>query len=1154
LDKNDNSRTKRKLRPSSQPQDGAPRHGKDVAATPAELAEAALLHRTQDALQRSEAKYRDLIEHASDGIFVTNGEHDFILANSTFCDMLGYRSDELLGLNVAATYADEERDLLATRQQTLQAANTLLVERMMRRKDGTCFPAEISVRGLADGNFQGIVRDTTERRQAAEEQRQSRQLLDNIVENIPISVQLRSIRDGHRLVIWNKATETMYGVPREQALGSTIHELWQQPLADQMLASDLELIRRRGMEVFPDRAAPHSSGATIRLHMRKAVLLDSDGEPTHLLIIADDITAHKAAEARLRDSEARFRSLTELSSDWYWEQDEYYRFVTTGLETVDQTGERIGTARWDDADAEVTPSQWATHRAVLDARGLFRDFEYDRRTTGGARRTIAVSGAPFFDEAGKFRGYRGIGRDVTARKQSEQALRASEERFANAFEHAPIGMALVAPDGTFLKVNRSLCVLLGYSPEQLATKTFQQITHPDDLAADLALLQRLLSGEVSSYNIEKRYFGAQDRVLWVLLGVTILRDANGEPLHVIAQIQDITERKRAEQDVQLRAVQQSLIADFGQAALENTDLDELLDKAAEVAARGLNAGFSKLLQLAGDGRSLTLKAGIGWPGECKGQCIADLGDADNDRLAIALRQPVVVDDFTAEARFAHSALLRAHDIRSAIQVPIHGPKAAFGVLGVYTREQRHFTQDNVAFLQSVANTLATAMDRRGAEQRLSYMAQFDSLTGLPNRSLFVDRFGQTLRQSARNRWRVGVLFVDLDRFKNVNDTLGHDAGDQLLVEAARRLQLCVRAGDTVARLGGDEFAFVLTNLTHAHDAGLVATKVVAAMAQPFQLSGQQVYVSASIGIGIFPDDGTDPDVLLRNADTAMYRAKEGGRNNYQFYLPQMNERAAERLHTETQLRGALERDEFLLHYQPKVDLRTQRISGIEALVRWRHPQLGEVSPARFIPLAEETGLIIAIGEWVLDDACRQHRRWLASGLVDCRMAVNVSAVQFQRHDFADIVAVVLERSGLPPNRLELELTESVMMDRSSQAGETFGRLRDLGVLVSIDDFGTGFSSLSYLKRFPVDKIKIDRSFIDDITRRTDDAAITLSIIAIAHHLGLGVIAEGVETPEQLEFLRQHQCDEAQGYLISKPLPAEKFEQFVAAYQPLWRED
>ena len=430
-------------------------------------------------------------------------------------------------------------------------------------------------------------------------------------------------------------------------------------------------------------------------------------------------------------------------------------------------------------------------------------------------------------------------------------------------------------------------------------------------------------------------------------------------------------------------------------------------------------------------------------------------------------------------------------------------------------------------------------ERLCVEQKLLRLAHYDTLTGLPNRVLFYDRLSRALAHAKRNGWRTGVMFMDVDRFKNINDTLGHSVGDQLLQQIAARLVSSVRASDTVGRLGGDEFGIVLSNLTESNDAALVAEKIIANFNEPFALEGAEFYVTPSLGITLSPKDGLEVDELIKNADAAMYRAKEAGRNNYQYYSPEMSARGRALVTLEGSLRRALDNDEFLLHYQPKADVASGAITGVEALLRWRRPEKGLVSPAEFIPVLEETGLIVQVGEWVLNAVCAQINAWAAAGVSLVPIAVNLSARQFLQIDLGASIRRVLEAHRVDPALVEFEITESSLMVNPQEASRTLEYLKSLGVALAIDDFGTGYSSLSYLKRFPINALKVDRSFVRDITTDVNDAAITLAVISMAHTLGLKVVAEGVETEEQLSFLAGHGCDQIQGYYLAKPLPADE---------------
>jgi diguanylate cyclase (GGDEF)-like protein/PAS domain S-box-containing protein len=439
---------------------------------------------------------------------------------------------------------------------------------------------------------------------------------------------------------------------------------------------------------------------------------------------------------------------------------------------------------------------------------------------------------------------------------------------------------------------------------------------------------------------------------------------------------------------------------------------------------------------------------------------------------------------------------------------------------------------------------------RAMGEEMLRLAQHDTLTNLTNRGVLQDRLSHAISTAGRNRTRVAVLFLDLDGFKHINDSLGHSIGDKLLQSIAKRLLASVRASDTVGRLGGDEFVIVLSDVAHARDAGLKATNILKAIAAPMQICEQSITISGSIGITTYPDDGQDATTLIKNADLAMYRAKEEGRNNYQFFEREMNVRAVERHEIETSLRLAVDRAEFVMHYQPKVNLKTGKITGAEALLRWQHPQRGLIGPLNFISVAEDCGLMLPIGKWVLRESCSQAKAWQDAGLSRIEMAANVSAVEFRNEGFLEDVRTVLKVTGLEPRYLELELTESVLMQHAKFTVPMLQKLKAMGIRLAVDDFGTGYSSLSYLRQFPIDTLKVDQSFVHEITANSDDATIISAVINMGCSLKHRVIAEGVETVEQVAFLQAHGCDEGQGYYFSRPMPAPQFAKLLESGNPV----
>jgi diguanylate cyclase (GGDEF)-like protein/PAS domain S-box-containing protein len=556
-------------------------------------------------------------------------------------------------------------------------------------------------------------------------------------------------------------------------------------------------------------------------------------------------------------------------------------------------------------------------------------------------------------------------------QQHMQALRESEERFRSAFDNATIGMGVVALDGRWLQVNRSLCEIVGYDERELLESEVRRVTHREDLVTLEEQMQRFTAGAISSHQGELRYCHKSGKEVWAHLGMSLVRDGESRPLHLIFQIQDITDRKRA-------------------------------------------------------------------------------------------------------------------------------------------------------------------------EEQLLHDAFHDALTGLPNRALFMDHVKMAIQRSRRSGDRLfAALFLDLDRFKIINDSLGHMVGDQLLVGIAHRLEACLRPGDTVARLGGDEFTILLEDLASTDDAIEVARRVQEAVTQPFNIGGHEVFTTASIGIALSNTGYERAEDLLRDADTAMYRAKMEGKKRHVVFDKAMHDRAMELLQTETDLRRALTRQEFFLNYQPIVDLETGRVASFEALVRWRHPERGLVGPSDFIPVAEETGLIVPLGLWVLNEACQQMREWQRLGLADesVTMSVNLSSRQFSQADLIERISSALRESGLKAGNLKLEITESMVMENIDTAIDMLMQLRGLGVGLSIDDFGTGYSSLSYLHRFPIDTLKIDRSFVTQMTDNSENAEIVRTIVTLARSLDMAVVAEGVETADQLRRLGDLGCDYGQGYLFSRPVGA-----------------
>jgi diguanylate cyclase (GGDEF)-like protein/PAS domain S-box-containing protein len=709
----------------------------------------------------------------------------------------------------------------------------------------------------------------------------------------------------------------------------------------------------------------------------------------------------------------------------------------------------------------------------------------------------------------------------------------------------------IGEQGRWHYVSPQVEEILGYSAEEFRVDPglWARLLHPEDRERALENENEKYLGDRNTRPIEYRMCTRRGDVVWMLDEAVLEADENGVPVwHGV--LYDITERKRAEEELQRALSQQAVVAKLGERALRDGDPEALLRAATTLIGEVDGVHSACIWELGRDGRRLNLRAGLEAEAIGPGRRVSAARDS-HAGAALEAGTHVIVPDWSSETRFTMPPVLRVFGTASSLAVMIDGKDHPFGVLDVHATEPDCFSPKDVPFVLAAANVLADAIERHAADQALRHRVLHDSLTGLPNRPSFGDALGEALKRAAASGSPIGILFLDLDHFKLINDSLGHHAGDALLQAVAPRLRAHLRPGDLVARFAGDEFGILIDRLADEDEAVAIADRVAAAFAQPFSIDGVEHFVTASIGVAVArPSEqrAASAELLIRDADAAMYRAKEGGRARCVLFDAAMRASAMRRLEIERELRHALERDELALHYQPVVNLRSGETDGLEALLRWQHPERGLLDPGEFVSIAEDSGLIEPIGRWVQDRACRQILEWHEQR-PDARpfdVAVNLSARQVAHRDLPATVAEIVARTGLDPVHLRLEITESVLVEESASAMASLEALNEIGVRLVLDDFGTGYSSLAYLNRFPFHALKIDRSFVDGLGIEQERTAIVEAIIGMARALSLEVIAEGVESEVQLAELRRLGCDYAQGHLFHAAMPEAEVSRLLAA--------
>jgi diguanylate cyclase (GGDEF)-like protein/PAS domain S-box-containing protein len=918
-------------------------------------------------------------------------------------------------------------------------------------------------------------------------------------------------------------------------------------------------------------------------------------------------TAHRAVQRDLVESEQRFRSLTALSSDWYWEQDAQFRFIHTSDKFVDSSTTRMGWAaggvnpknlgktRWELPYKDVSEQQWTAHKAQLEAHLPFRDLQFHQDTDSGKIRHVSVSGEPIFDGDGRFTGYRGVGSDITERKEAEARIGYLNRVYAILSGINSLIVRVRETDELFKEACRiavghgGFCMAMAGLVDCAAEKFIAVASAGKDEKLLGAIRATLASGEPApttmlarairekapvvsndSQNDSQVMFGAKYAAAGVRSMAVLPLVAAGEVMGTLGLY--------AEEPGFFRAEEMKLLAELAgdiAFALENIGRQHKLDKLAH--ARALSSEISAAIIRIGERDQLFAEL-------CRivvergGYKMAWIGVTDRDKMkvvpiasagaeaefltvvrdrfslredlpggntmnarAVRSKQAVVSNDIRDDPNVVFAKDRIARGILSIAVLPLMVANEAVGVLNLFAGEAGFFDEEELSLLTEMAGNIAFAMDRLQKGEKLSYLAYYDSLTGLANQRLFLDRMAAHMHAASKSGRRLALYLIDLERFKNINDSLGQAAGDALLKQVAEWLTQNDGDASRFCRLGADHFAALLPDVDAECDLVALLEKTMAAfLDHPFRLNDAVFRIAAKVGVALFPNDGGDAETLYKNAEAALKSAKARG-ERYLFYAQNMTDQVAGKLSLENQLRRALDREEFVLHYQPKVSLASGKVTSVEALIRWNDPDTGLVPPGHFIPILEETGLIYEVGRWALRKAVEDYLRWRNAGLPAGRVAVNISPLQLRNHGFVPELRQITDIDALAADGLELEITESLIMENVRSSISSLQTIRAMGICIAIDDFGTGFSSLSYLAKLPVDTLKIDRSFITEMTGSSQGLALVSTIIKLAHSLKLKVVAEGVETEEQSHLLRLLSCDEMQGYLFSKPLPAALFE-------------
>lgn len=1116
------------------------------------------------ALESSNMLLRNVLQGIPDPVWMKDANGVFVVCNQGVARLFNMPVEEIIGKDDFDFFPPEEAEFYRNKDRSALEAGQVLVNEewwtfgdngeqvLMETRKTPVRSTEGKLLGVL-----GVARDITARKRLETELAARERVFRTLAENMPDNV-VRWDKDG-RYVYLNRTLEHVLGKRLDQISGQRPSEAFTDGRFEPLQTAVEKLVSSEGGTVIVPLTLQTGDGQMVFHEVKLVAERNDAGEVVGVLGIGRDMTEIKRIEESLRRSERLMRTVIDATPDWIFVKDRHHRYQLVNKsyaaalkippeDFIGKDGLELG---FPEEQVKGNPAKgirgfWADDELVLGSNSALVIPDHAIAVDGEVR-TFHATKVPLCDDEKAPWGVLAFVRDITEHKQAqamlqerydrivelharleedartleEQAveLEASKEQlmrteawYRGILQSAPDGMVVVDGQGLIRLVNTQLCRMFGYEDGELTGQPIELLVPFDTRGSHEALRSGFIEsgapgrpmGDGASSLRGCRKDGSEFFIDVCLARLPKVDDAIGT---VCAAIRDVTERKQLEQALAKREQEFRTL-------VENS-VDKVARYGRDLRRLYVNPAFAALVKGGADaliGRT---------PTECPGGPNA-----------------AIYENKLAEV-FAEG---RGTEFESKWT-----DRTGQEMCSLISLTPEFDAQGEVSSVLSVGRDIT---ELNAFRHKIHQMAFYDPLTSLPNRALFNDRLRQMITDAAWHGQQAGLMMMDMDRFKAVNDTLGHPAGDELLRETAARLSTCVRAYDTVARLGGDEFAILLPEVRSGDDLGRIASKVLAVFQKPFQLAGKEVFVSCSIGIALYPGDSTEADDLLKYADSAMYFAKRSGRNNFRFYSRDLTESSHERLVLESDLRRALEREELELFYQPKVSLRDGELTGSEALLRWRHPERGMVPPNAFIGIAEDSGLIVEIGEWVLREACRTASRWNGEGKPLHKVAINLSPRQFQGADLAGMVFRALEESACRPEWIELEITESLLLAEENEVLDVLNSFRAKGISIAIDDFGTGYSALSYLARFPIATLKIDRSFISSIATDTYRAELVKAILSIARCLGQQVVAEGVETLEQAEFLKAHGCHVAQGYFYGKPMPASEFERLSNTWFPV----